>query len=70
MEHVDYLGPVVPPGVPAGVWCLVLRAALSMVTANVSKVRLGGWSRYHLCFPAVLTDLTNMVLDPQAFFQA
>lgn len=65
-----YLGPVAPLGVPAGVRCPVLRAALGLVTANVNKVRLGGRSSYHLCFPAGSTDLKNVGLDPQALFQA
>lgn len=65
---VDYLGPVAPLGFPAGGMCLVLGAALGLVTVNMSKVRLGGWSRYHLCFPTLSTDLTDVVLDPQNFF--
>lgn len=58
------------PGSPSRSTCPVLGAALRLVTANVSKVRLGGWSRYHLCFPAVSSDLTDVGLDLQAFFQA
>lgn len=55
------------PGSPGRGTCLVLGAVLGLVTANVSKVRVGGYSRYLLCFSGVSTDV---VLDPRVFFQA
>lgn len=60
------------PASPGRAMCLVLGTSLSFTTVNVSKVRLGGQSRYCVCvfLSAVSIDLTDIGLDSQALFHA